>query len=118
VRRRSRCINDFNEQNGDKANCKRRTSWVTINRESNFAVRCVWCEFNHGGNITQRQVAHLLDAVDIHPVPLHPTKRKDFARQGYKLEQFIDAFERLLPGHPIIQSSATASRTKRRKTKR
>ena len=66
----------------------------------------IWCEFNRGGNITQRQIAHLLDPFEIHPIALHPTKRKDFARQGYKFEQFIDAFARFLPGHPIIQSPA------------
>jgi hypothetical protein len=65
----------------------------------------IWADYNRGGPITQRQVALLLDAYDIHPVPLHPTRRKDFARQGYKLEQFVDAFARYLPVHPIIQSS-------------
>ena len=43
----------------------------------------IWAEYNHGGPITQRQIARLLDDYDIHPVPLHPTKRKDFARRGY-----------------------------------
>jgi hypothetical protein len=64
----------------------------------------IWADYNRGGPITQRQVASLLDAYDIHPVALHPTKRKDFARQGYKREQFIDAFARYLPADPIIQS--------------
>jgi putative DNA primase/helicase len=67
----------------------------------------IWIEYNRGGPITQRQVAFLLDAYDIHPVPLHPTGRKDFARQGYKLEQFVDAFVRYLPVDPIIQSLLT-----------
>ena len=44
------------------------------------------------------------------PGPLHPTKRKDFARQGYKLEQFTDAFARYLPEDPIIQSPASNKR--------
>jgi chemotaxis protein histidine kinase CheA len=64
----------------------------------------IWADYNHGGPITQRQVAILLDAYDIHPVPLHPTRRKDFSRQGYKLAQFVDAFAQYLPDHPIIQS--------------
>jgi hypothetical protein len=63
-----------------------------------------WKGYNRGGSITQRQVANLLDAYGIHPISLHPTKRKDFSRQGYKLSQFSDAFERYLPRDPIIQS--------------
>jgi putative DNA primase/helicase len=78
----------------------------------------MWCEFNHGGNVTQRQVAHLLDAFDIHPIPLHPTRRKDFARRGYKFEQFTDAFARCLPGDAIIRSPAAKTRRKARKAKR
>jgi putative DNA primase/helicase len=67
----------------------------------------IWVEYNRGGPVTQRQIAHLLDDYDIHPVSLHPTGRKDFARQGYKVEQFLDAFARYLPAHPIIQSLPT-----------
>jgi chemotaxis protein histidine kinase CheA len=74
----------------------------------------IWADYNHGGPITQRQVAVLLDAYDIHPVSLHPTKRKDFARQGYKLTQFADAFARYLPDDPIIQSPATKQAKKRK----
>jgi hypothetical protein len=70
----------------------------------------IWVDYNHGGPITQRQVAILLDAYDIHPIPLHPTRRKDFARQGYKLDQFVDAFTRYLPADPIIQSLAVKLR--------
>jgi putative DNA primase/helicase len=61
-----------------------------------------WAGYNHGGPMTQRQIAILLDAFDIHPVSLHPTRRKDFARQGYKLSQFADAFARYLPEDPLI----------------
>jgi hypothetical protein len=83
----------------------------------------VWMSFNKGGRITQRQVGVLLDAYDIHPVSLHPTKRKDFARQGYRLAQFADAFPRYVPEHPIIQSPPTAvkrrpSKQKKRKNAR
>jgi hypothetical protein len=78
----------------------------------------IWCEFNRGGNITQRQIAHLLDPFEIHPIALHPTKRKDFARQGYKFEQFTDAFARFLPGHPIIQSPAAEPVKRKAKKKR
>ena len=58
----------------------------------------------------EAQVPALLDAYDIHPIPLHPTRRKDFARQGYKLDQFVDAFTRYLPADPIIQSLAVKLR--------
>jgi len=62
----------------------------------------VWVDYNRGGPVTQRQVANLLDDYDIGPVSLHPTKRKDFSRQGYKLSQFGDAFARYLPADLII----------------
>jgi hypothetical protein len=78
----------------------------------------MWATYNKGGKITQRQVAALLDAHDIHPVSLHPTKRKDFSRQGYKLSQFTDAFARYLVEDPIIQSPTKASSTKRHSAKR
>jgi hypothetical protein len=52
----------------------------------------------------QRQIGDLLDPYDIDPVSLHPTKRKDFSRQGYKISQFKDAFAHYLPRDPIIQS--------------
>lgn len=51
-----------------------------------------WVEYNRGGPITQRQVAHLLEQYEIHPVPVHPTKRATLTRRGYKAVQFADAF--------------------------
>jgi putative DNA primase/helicase len=57
----------------------------------------VWCEYSRGGPITQRQVADLLDQYDIHPTVIHPTKRKDLSLNGYQVEQFAEAFARLLP---------------------
>jgi hypothetical protein len=78
----------------------------------------IWATYNKGGKITQRQIAVLLDAFDIHPISLHPTKRKDFSRQGYKLLQFTDAFPRYLPEDPIISSPTKAAPTKRRSAKR
>ena len=77
----------------------------------------IWVTYNRGGPITQRQIAILLDQYDIHPVPIHPTKRKDFARQGYKLAQFEDAFARYLPADPIIQSPASKQKRKTSKPK-
>jgi Protein of unknown function (DUF3631) len=73
----------------------------------------IWGTYNRGGPVTARQIAILLDAYDVHPVPLHPTKRKDFSRQGYKISQFTDAFARYLPEHPIIQSPVRPKPKKR-----
>lgn len=78
----------------------------------------IWVEYHRGGPITQWGVARLLDAYDIHPVSLHPTRRKDFSRQGYKLEQFEDAFMRYLPADPIIQSPPTRPTPKKTKAAR
>ncbi|WFU37599.1 DUF3631 domain-containing protein [Bradyrhizobium sp. CB82] len=84
-------------------------------------LRCdptsIWAEYNHGGKITQRQVAFLLDAFDIHPKPLHPTGRKDFGRMGYEATQFVDAFARYLPDDPIIQSPDKKPGKKRNNSK-
>jgi putative DNA primase/helicase len=68
----------------------------------------VWCEYSRGGPVIQRQVADLLDQYDIHPTVIHSTKRKDLSLNGYKVEQFAEAFARLLP----------AIRTSKHQTKR
>jgi hypothetical protein len=57
-----------------------------------------WCEFKHGGPITKRQVALLLDQYDIHPVPLHVGKHSTTER-GYRAEWFADVFARYLPSN-------------------
>ena len=66
----------------------------------------VWCEYNHGGPITQRQVAAILEPFDIHPIVIHPTGRSSPSPRGYKLEQFRDAFARFLraPFDPHIRT--------------
>lgn len=64
-----------------------------------------WVEYKSGAAITQRQVADLLEQYDIHPVVIHPTKRKDSSARGYKVEQFEDAFARYLPADPYIRTS-------------
>lgn len=65
----------------------------------------LWCEYNRGGAITQRQVAHLLEQYDIASVVLHPTRRSNFSRHGYRLAQFVDAFARYVPADPNIRTS-------------
>ena len=56
------------------------------------------------GPITKNQVAALLRDYDIRPVVVHPTKRADFSRHGYRAAQFEDAFARLLPDEPNIRT--------------
>ena len=58
-----------------------------------------WCEFNHGGAITQRQVAAVLEPYEIHPIVIHLTRRSSSSPRGYKREQFHDVFARFL-AHP------------------
>ena len=46
----------------------------------------------------------LLRDYDIRPVVLHPTKRADFSRHGYRAAHFEDAFARFLPHEPNIRT--------------
>jgi putative DNA primase/helicase len=64
-----------------------------------------WCEFGRGRSpITQRQLAVLLKEYEIAPVVLHPTKRAELSRHGYRRAQFKDAFARFLPSDPNIRT--------------
>ena len=56
------------------------------------------------GPITKNQVAALLRDYDIRPVVVHPTKRADFSRLGYRAAHFEDAFARFLPHEPNIRT--------------
>ena len=46
----------------------------------------------------------LLRDYDIRPVVVHPTKRADFSRHGYRAAHFDDAFARFLPHEPNIRT--------------
>jgi hypothetical protein len=70
----------------------------------------VWCAYNHGGPITQRQVAAVLEPFDVHPVVIHPNKRSNLSPRGYKVEQFRDAFTRFLPAEVHIRTPRQKSR--------
>jgi flagellar biosynthesis GTPase FlhF len=70
----------------------------------------IWASYNHGGRITQRQVAALLAAFDIHPVNIHPTGRSDYSPKGYRFEHFIDPWARYLPADPLIRSQSTTAK--------
>ena len=63
-----------------------------------------WHEYRGRGPITKNQVAALLRDYDIRPVVLHPTKRADFSRHGYRAAHFNDAFARFLPNEPNIRT--------------
>ena len=63
-----------------------------------------WHEYRGRGPITKNQVAALLRDYDIRPVVVHPTKRADFSRHGYRAAQFEDAFARFLPHEPNIRT--------------
>jgi hypothetical protein len=52
----------------------------------------------------QNQVAALLKDFDIRSVVVHPTKRADVSRHGYRAAQFEDAFARFLPPEPNIRT--------------
>ena len=56
-----------------------------------------WHEYRGRGPITKNQVAALLKDFEIRPVVVHPTKRADLSRHGYRAAQFEDAFARFLP---------------------
>jgi hypothetical protein len=63
-----------------------------------------WQEYRGRGPITKNQVAALLRDYDIRPAVVHPTKRADFSRHGYRAAQFEDAFARFLPQEPNIRT--------------
>ena len=63
-----------------------------------------WHEYRGRGPITKNQVAALLRDYDIRPVVVHPTKRADCSRHGYRAAQFEDAFARFLPHEPNIRT--------------
>ena len=63
-----------------------------------------WHECRGRGPITKNQVAALLKDFEIRSVVVHPTKRADLSRHGYKAAQFEDAFARFLPPEPNIRT--------------
>jgi hypothetical protein len=73
----------------------------------------IWVAYNHGGAVTQRQIAHLLSAYEITPDTVHPTGRSSDSPQGYKLAQFEDAFARYLANDPHIHTSPNKPQRKK-----
>ena len=76
-----------------------------------------WHEYRSRGPITKNQVAALLKDFEIRPVVVHPTKRADLSRHGYRAAQFEDAFARFLPPEPTSEHSS-AGAAKRRESVR
>src|SRR6476620_12134211 len=73
-----------------------------------------WQEYRGRGPITKNQVAALLRDYDIRPAVVHPTKRADFSRHGYRAAQFEDAFARFLPHEPNIRTLKRGGKSSRR----
>ena len=69
-----------------------------------------WHEYRGRGSITKSQVAALLRDYDIRPVVVHPTKRADFSRHGYRAAQFEDAFARSCPTSRTSEHSSAGAR--------
>jgi hypothetical protein len=61
----------------------------------------VWHEYNRGGPITERQVAHLLRDLDIEPGSIGPKRLKGYREKDFAREKI---FERYLPRDPLIRS--------------
>ena len=57
-----------------------------------------------------RRTYALLRDYDIRPVVVHPTKRADFSRHGYRAAQFENAFARFLPHEPNIRNTQERAR--------
>ena len=60
----------------------------------------------------ENQVAALLKDFEIRPVVVHPTKRADFSRHGYRAAQFEDVFARFLPPDPEHPNTQACGRRK------
>ncbi len=58
-----------------------------------------WGAFRGRAAISQRELAALLKPYDVRPVVLHPDKRSNLSRHGYRRSQFKDAFARFLPAN-------------------
>jgi hypothetical protein len=63
-----------------------------------------WHEYHGRGPITKNRVAALLKDFEIRPAVVHPTKRADLSRHGYRAAQFEEVFARFLPPEPNIRT--------------
>jgi hypothetical protein len=63
-----------------------------------------WSRSPECAPITKNRVAALLKDFEIRPVVVHPTKRADLSRHGYRAAQFEEVFARFLPPEPNIRT--------------
>jgi putative DNA primase/helicase len=97
---------------------KKEVTSETVVATLNLDPTGIWIDYNHGGPITQRQVAYLLEPFDIRPVVIHPTKRAGLSRRGYRAEQFKEAFARfLLLVDPNIRTKKQSRKARRKARK-
>jgi Protein of unknown function (DUF3631) len=68
-------------------------------------------EYRSRGPIIKKQVAALLKDFEIRPAVVHPTKRADLSRHGYRAAQFENAFARFLPPEPNIRTLKRGEKT-------
>ena len=66
----------------------------------------------HDRVLVRRIDAEVLDAFDIDPVVVHPTKRSNSSPRGYKASQFVDVLMRFLPADPHIRTRLDAKQRK------
>jgi hypothetical protein len=59
-----------------------------------------WHDYRGKGPISQNELAALLRNYEITPQLLHPTKRSNLSRRGYRRAQFEDMWARFLPPDP------------------
>jgi hypothetical protein len=76
-----------------------------------------WHEYRNRGPITKNQVAALLKDFEIRPVVVHPTKRADLSRHGYRAAQFEDAFARFLVQRQVLARSRSVPRQRNKTAK-
>ena len=70
-----------------------------------------WVDFRGRGRpISQREIALLLDAYDVHPTYIHRGRKTE---RGYRVEQFAEAFRHYLPEFPTREHASVRKKNDR-----
>ena len=70
-----------------------------------------WVDFRGRGRpISQREIALLLDAYDVHPTYIHRGRKTE---RGYRVEQFAEAFRHYLPEFPTRERARVRKKNDR-----
>ena len=70
-----------------------------------------WVDFRGRGRpISQREIALLLDAYDVHPTYIHRSRKTE---RGYRVEQFAEAFRHYLPEFPTRERARVRKKNDR-----